>query len=238
MEARKLKYQIVKDAIVDSIKRGDFSNEKCLPPERVLCEIFNVSRVTLRKSIDELEADGILQKLQGKGTFINQDNKMIQGLNRLTGFTEDMKSRGMIADSKILMLNIISANQEIAEKLGLNEGDDVIFFQRLRLSNSVPMGIETTYLDYKIFYPVINEFSGGSFYDFMRNRLNITPYRASQDIEVTKLLKWEASLLGDEKLEYALLTHRQTFDDAGNILEYVISKYRGDKYIFHIELGL
>ena len=238
METRKLKYQIVKDEIVNSIKNGDFSYEKCLPPERVLCEKFNVSRVTLRKSIDELEADGVLQKLQGKGTFINQDNKMIQGLNRLTGFTEDMKSRGMTADSKVLMLNVISADQTVADMLNLQEGDDVIIFQRLRLSNSVPMGIETTYLDDKVFHPLITEFSGGSFYDFMNRRLNITPYRASQDIEVTKLLKWEASLLGDENLEYALLTHRQTFDKDGNILEYVVSKYRGDKYVFHIELSL
>ena len=120
--------------------------------------------------------------------------------------------------------------------LKINQGDPAILLRRLRLADGVPMAIETIYLNDKIFHPVLEEYTGGSFYQFMHERFGIIPYRAIQSIEVVKLLRWEADLLGNPELDMALLMHRQTYDENNQPIEYVISKYRGDKYQFHIEL--
>ncbi|MFR3037206.1 MAG: UTRA domain-containing protein, partial [Blautia hydrogenotrophica] len=66
--------------------------------------------------------------------------------------------------------------------------------------------------------------------------LGIFPKKAIQSVEVSSLMEWEASLLGNESLNVSLLIHRQTFDADGMPLEYVESKYRSDKYKFYIEL--
>ena len=233
---KQLKYQKAKDTLLASIQEGQIGANECLPSERELCARFDVSRVTIRKAVDELEAEGVIYRFPGKGTFVKRQQKITQALSRLTSFTEDMQARHMKADSKILLSERSAANKEVAQRLGLNPGDEVILFRRLRLADGSPMAIETIYLDYNIFYPLLTEFSGGSFYAFMRERLGIVPKRALQSLEVTPLMEWEAELLGNVDLNAALLMNRQTFDDNDRPIEYVVSKYRSDKYKFTIEL--
>lgn len=232
----KLKYQKVKDELLVSIQEGQNGWDECLPSEHELCRQFDVSRVTIRKAVEELEKEGLLYRLPGKGTFVKRQQKITQTLSRLTSFTEDMQARHMKADSKILLSERIAANKDIAERLDLNPGDEVIMFRRLRLADDAPMAIETIYLDYNVFFPMLTEFSGGSFYTFMRERLNIVPKRALQSLEVAPLMQWEAELLGNVELSVALLMNRQTFDESNRPIEYVVSKYRSDKYKFTIEL--
>ena len=187
--------------------------------------------------MDELEGEGVLYRIQGKGTFLKHQQKITQPLTRLSGFTEDMRAQGKVAGSRILLMERTAANAAVAEKLGLSPGDEIITFRRLRLADGEPMGIETTYLDYRRFCPMLEEFSAGeSFYQFMRQRLNIIPKHATQCIELGKVMDWEAELLGNRELDVALLMYRQTFDQDNRPIEYVISKYRSDKYKFKIDL--
>lgn len=236
-KAGKPKYQQIKELLVDSIQSGKFSNGACLPPERELCDRFHASRVTVRKAIKELEDEGKVYRIQGKGTFLNQQsNKITQVLTRLTSFTEDMHSRGMTAGSRILLTEQVAASAEIAEQLALEPGDPVILFRRLRLADGEPMAIETSYLNDKLFHPMLEKYTGGSFYSFMRDELGIMPRRAVQSIEVAVIPEWEARLLGNPSLAVALCMCRQTFDSNDRPIEYVVSKYRSDKYRLHIEL--
>ena len=119
----KPKYQQIKDLLLGSIQSGALDDGACLPPERELCERYDVSRVTVRKAIKELEDEGAVYRIQGKGTFLRRpQNKITQVLTRLTSFTEDMLSRGMTAGSRILLTEQVAASAEIAEKLELAPG--------------------------------------------------------------------------------------------------------------------
>lgn len=234
---RKLKYLTVKDALLQDIRAGELNESEVLPSERELCERFGVSRVTVRKAVEELEEEGVIYRFQGKGTFVKNPQKITQVLSRLTSFTEDMQAQHMKPSSKILFTECTAANEDVAEKLGLAVGSKVIHLRRLRLADDIPMAIETIYLDYHLLRPVLTDFSEGSLYAFMRDRLGIVPTRAVQSIEVAKLVRWEAELLDNVDLNFALLMKRQTFDGAEQPIEYVISKYRADRYKFHIELN-
>ena len=232
-----MKYQQVKKELVDYIVQKDLRrNGKCLPSENELCELFRASRMTVRKAINELETEKYLYRIKGKGTFVVQEALINQSLSRLTGFTEDIRARGQEAHSKILLCEMGAATTEIAEKLGLVAGDDIVILRRLRLLDDEPIGIETSYLRGDLFARLLQENMGESLYAYMREVLNIFPTRAFQSIEVGRLVDWEATLLGDQNQHVALLTHRQTFDKNGQPIEYAISKYRSNRYTYFVEL--
>lgn len=240
-DARKrvLKYQKIKQDIVQWIdEREQEETDKCLPTENELCEMFHGSRMTIRKAVDELVEEDVLYRIQGKGTFVRMKNIIRQPLQRLTSFSEDMKERGMSAESQVLLCEKIAANGEIAEKLNIQVGEDVILLRRLRLADKAPIAIENTYLIAAMCDDSIYDLSNASLYEYMREQLHICPKWAKQTIGIGKLSKWEAQLLGNPDLTFALLTHRQTFDENDNPIEYVVSKYNGERYQYHTELHL
>jgi len=91
-------YRAVVDALRREIETGRFAETQLLPPERVLCELLEVSRTTLRKAIADLIAEGVLYHRHGAGTFIHRATPRVeQPSSRLTSFTEDMRLRGLVA---------------------------------------------------------------------------------------------------------------------------------------------
>lgn len=233
-----MKYRQIKQGILDYIEKNNLQiTGECLPPERELCELFDASRMTVRKAIDELEEEQVLYRIKGKGTFIKRDEQIHQSLSRLTGFTEDMTARKKPTRSHILLCEVTAATKTVAQKLQLNVGDDVIILRRLRLVEDEPMGIETCYLNRKLCGRILHEPMGNSLYAYMRNILNIYPARATQSIEVGALTEWEAALLGKPDMKIALLTHRQTFDTTNQPIEYTVSKYRSDRYKYYVVLN-
>lgn len=238
VKRRNTKYQQIKSDLKARIQKGEWGDMKCLPPEREMCETYQASRMTVRKAVSDLEEEGLLYRIQGKGTFVRMNTKISQPLAKLSSFSDDMIARGKTPTSKILLLDVIPASEEIGEKLNIRKGDPVILMRRLRGADDIPMAIETSYVSYALFQPVYDKMPAGSLYSLMRNELHIYPKKAIQTIEVTGLSDWEASLLGNEKLMDALLMYRQTFDENDRPIEYVVSKYRSDKYKFYIELEI
>ncbi len=231
-----LKYQEVQSKIIEDIQKQEFKPNEYLPTEQVLCVRYGVSRVTVRRAINELENKGILVRYTGRGVLIKQQNKVNQRLSCLTSFTEDMIAQNMKPDSRILLNEKTHASKEIAEKLRINDGDEVFVLRRLRLADDEPMAIETIYVGRESIFPYMEKFSGQSFYLFLQEELGIIPVKAFQTIEISELKEWEAILLGNRDMRYSLRIYRQTFDATGNPIEFVVSQYRGDRYRFHAEL--
>lgn len=125
--------------INDGLTAGD-----PVPSERELCELFDVSRMTVRQAIDTLIVDGVLERQQGRGTFVAPPKLDLQ--LRLTSFTEEMNRRGMLAGSRVLAAETIPANDEFADALELSLGAPVHYLRRLRTADSDPMAIEESWL--------------------------------------------------------------------------------------------
>lgn len=134
-------YLNLKEAIVQKdIKEG----EK-IPSEAKLVEIFGVSRITVRKAVDELARKGYVKKQQGKGTIV-LPMKQSYNLQQLTSFSHDVKKKGSNAQSKIRVFSEIPANEFIAETLNINAGDLVYYLERIRYYGEEIIGLHKAYI--------------------------------------------------------------------------------------------
>ena len=229
-------YSSIKDGLKEKILSGEYKVGQMLPSERELCEKYQASRMTVRRAIDELQYEGLLYKIQGKGTFVS-NVQVEQPLSVLTSFSEDMVRMGYKPASKILAVKNLRADAKIAEKLRISEGDHVLLLSRLRIADNQNISIENAYLNARIVDGIEMDGSDNfSLYNYLRNSLNISLVRAVQSIQSILITGRNAHLLGVPENMLGLRIERVTYTEHNIPVEYVISLYRGDLYKFVIEM--
>lgn len=217
------------------ITEGRLAEQDALPSERDLAEGFGVSRVTVRKAIRELSDEGLLEQRRGAGTFVSQSPLVEQRLSALTGFSEDMESRGLSSGSVWLSRTVSVASPAEVLALGLAPGATVSRLHRQRLADGVPVAEELAVVPTR-FLPNPDVVTG-SLYETLR-RLGFPPHRALQRLTAVNLKADRAALLGLAPGDAALSIERRTMLEDGTPLELVRSHYRGDAYDFVVELSL
>jgi GntR family transcriptional regulator len=229
-------YQSIADALKREINDGRFSETQLLPGERALCELFDVSRTTLRRAILELVDQGLLFHRQGAGTFIRRAAPRVdQPTSRLTGFTEDMRLRGFLASSRDLERGVFLPSPEEAMMLGVGPSERILRLSRLRLASGAPMAIEHTVVPLR--YLPDPDAIGPSLYDALEQR-NFRPVRGLQRLRAALLSDPDAALLGVEPKSPALYIQRIAYLADGDCVEFTRSYYRADTYDFVSELTL
>ncbi|WP_431803739.1 phosphonate metabolism transcriptional regulator PhnF [Halobacillus andaensis] len=223
-------YQIEED-LKQRITNQEFKTSDMIPSERELSETFEVSRMTVRQAITNLVNEGVLYRVKGKGTFVAEE-KIEQPLQGLTSFTEDMKTRGMEASSKLLTFEKMSAPLDITRKLQLNEGAEVYKIQRVRFADQKPMAVETNFLSAAMFPELDEQTVLGSLYNYIEKTQKQPIGKAHQMIEATIADENQAELL-DIPVDSAILSieRHSTLAD-GTPFEVVRSSYRADRYKF------
>jgi len=138
-------YGRIRDELRAQIVSGLYPPHARLPSESELMAQYSVSRITVRHALAELEKEGVLFKLAGKGVFVSKP-KAFQSLARLQGFAEAMAHQGHEIFNDVVAFGSIAANAEVAQRLGLAEGDAVSELQRVRYLNRVPVSFDITYV--------------------------------------------------------------------------------------------
>ena len=206
-----------------------------IPSERQLSVDLGVSRLTVRAALDDLAREGYLVRRRGSGTYVQQP-KITQQLT-MTSFSEDMRRRGMAPSSTTLSLTRQLAGPRLGRFLNVSPGDEIVVVQRLRLADGVSMAIETLHIPAKVVPNVAERDLEGSFYELLRDRYGIEIATATQTIEPTVTNEEESEALGVPLHSPAFLFERTSRDDAGRVVEFVQSIYRGDRYRLITELS-
>jgi GntR family transcriptional regulator len=115
-----------------------------VPSERVLVQQFGMARTTVRQAIDALVAEGLLERIPSRGTYVARPRAEA---GRLRSFSEEMARRGLAVGARTLEVGRARASPGVARALGLAEGGAVVHWRRLRLADGVPMCVEETYLN-------------------------------------------------------------------------------------------
>lgn len=138
-------YQQIKAALRSGILDGKYPPHCRMPSESELQEMFEVSRITIRQALGDLQKEGLIFKVHGKGSFVSQP-KAVQNITSLQGFAEAMASEGHEIVNRVLSFDFVPAAPEVAAALGLVEGEKVAEIHRVRLLNRAPTSYEVTFL--------------------------------------------------------------------------------------------
>lgn len=229
-------YHQLRGLLLEKIESGEWKAGDRLPTEDQLCEMYQISKTTVRQALNSLAIQGFLNRKQGRGTYVAEP-RIEQGPVELTSFSEEMRRRGLHPASKILELREIPATQKIAKKLELNEGELVFMIKRLRLTDDEPMGIQTAYLPANLFPGLLDEDLSGSLYQILEKEYNIVPAFATEVYYATLLDGHEADLLrAPSSSLVGLVVERRAFSQDGRPIEFVSSIMRGDRYQISVQL--
>lgn len=224
-------YHQLEEYIKQQIENGLLKEEEVIPSEREFAERFQISRMTVRQAINNLVADGYLNRKKGRGTFVSK-KKVEQELQGMTSFTEDMLSRGMKPSSKLLSFKIIQADKKTALDLKINENDPIYKIKRIRLADGAPMALETAYVPVNIVPGLTEENSNLSLYQYIEENLSLSISEATQEIEASIADVHTAEPLGIEEGEPILFIVRIAYLQDGTPFELVKSSFRADRYRF------
>jgi GntR family transcriptional regulator len=226
-----LKYVRVRDYL-RSLVTHELAVGDAIPSERLLCERFGVSRMTVRQAVDALVVDGLLEREQGRGTFVAPTKMDIEV--RLASFGEDMRRRGMEPSSKVLAAEEVAATPDIADALELLPGELVFSLHRVRYADSKPMAIEQTWVPSRLAPGLFDDGAPDSVYGELRRR-GLEPDWGEDTVAAAEIDAKDAELLGVLAGKAVLRLARRTF--AGEIAcAYSRSSYRADRYELWVPL--
>jgi GntR family transcriptional regulator len=228
-------YYQLKNIFISYIKSGKWPVNYKIPTERELCEMFNISRITVRQALKELEDEGFMYRKQGKGTFITTP-KFVQRLSRFYSFSDEIKKMGSVPSTEIISFVIMDAEKAIMEKLEIKYGEKVFAIKRLRLADNEPFATETSYIPYKHAENMTEKFvSELGLYNTLNDKCGLQPDEALETFEAVLVDHDNADLLKMPRRSAALHLERITTAQ-GQIIEYCISTIRGDKYKYTVSL--
>lgn len=226
------KYEVVATTLEKRVRA--MQPHESLPTERSLLDEFHVSRTTVRQAIQILIRKGLVYNVQGSGTYVANPDIISKSL-RLTGFSEDMRQRGMEPASRILGRGRVAASAELAAKLHVALDAPLIAIRRLRLADGMPMALESVFLVASI-VDLDRIKMTGSLYEQLEDE-GIHILRAAQTIEAINLDAEQALHLDQAVGAAAFRVQRVSFTDRGTAFEHAETIYRGDRYSFDIVVG-
>ena len=225
------------ESIEEKINEGIWKQGSRIPSERELSMMYGMSRITVRNAIDELARQGKLEKVQGKGTFV-LSKSIIQNLGNVYSFSREMEKQGKISSTKLLSRELLKADRKLSDRLGINEGERIIYIERLRCADGcIPIMIERTYFVFETYDFILNiDLEKESLYKSLENDYGIVINKAVETFKACELNPLECKLLNCAKNQYGLLVKRTSYSN-DRIVCYSTIVSKGDIFEFTVKVS-
>lgn len=229
-------YNQIKDILKTKILEGVYQPNQQMPSESELVATFAVSRITIRQALGELQNEGLIFRVHGKGTFVSRP-RAFQDLGSLQGFGTAMRQMGYETHSKVLSIRTIKPAQHVQEKLKLAKNAKVTELQRLRFLNREPISIDVSYLPEPIGAKLAKEdLANQDVFTILESNLQITLGYADLQISSTIVKETMATQLRVDEGAPILFIERIIHTSDGLPLEYEQLYYRGDAFQFKVRV--
>lgn len=190
-------YGQVKNMILTEIQTGKRKAGEQIQTELELAETYGVSRVTVRRALEELVNEGYLIKRQGKGTFVNRP-KLQRKIDYVTSFSMACKYNNMVPSSRVVKEKVLKPGEdpEVEAFLELTAQDKVLYIQRVRMADGEPVMLENNYYSWNRFYSLLEEDLTESLYGLLIYKYHVLPFGdAENTLEIVRANEEQAALL-------------------------------------------
>ncbi|MCG9597018.1 GntR family transcriptional regulator [Vibrio sp. Isolate25] len=225
-------YIQVAEKIKQEIDKGTYPAGSKLPSENQLVEVLEVSRVTVRKALQQLTGLGYIFSEKGKGSFVKA-NKLKHDFLSMSGFAKEAAGSGHEAQNIVDDFQVLPATELVAQKLNIAQGDPVNFARRLRLIEDQVVSYEEFYIPRVLLPNLTKEDLEGSKFEYL-SRHGIEMVKTQQKLIPTLPDNDAQRLLAADKLEPILINQSQNFYEERKIYEYSIVYYKSSLYDFEI----
>ncbi len=229
-------YLQVEATLKEMIEGRDFSPGEQIPSERELSDQLGVSRMTVRRAVENLKRMGLLERRSTSGTFVRLPQVQRKlGKDVAVGLTQMLQEEGAVAGSVLLHFGYERAPLKIAEKLKLRIGAEVLVIKRLRTVNGQPFCVETSYIPAEII-PGLSiedlEKPDASLYSIMQVRYGVRFALNNETLKISFATQEEADLLNIKHGEAIMLLRLVVSDVNDRPVEYLISVNHPRRVVF------
>ncbi|MAC82859.1 MAG: GntR family transcriptional regulator [Arcobacter sp.] len=227
-------YLQLKEKILEDIKLNYKVND-IIPAEGKLEKKYEVSRITVRKAIEELEKDNVVIKKQGKGTYV-QEQKVLYDANSIGSLTQRLSKQKHLLTTKSISFEIIEKEEDHFVKDMLN-CEKLLCIRRTRLLDEVPFALMINYFDVNTVPDIDKKLNLESLYAFLKEEYNIEFYNAEEIVEAKAANTNEALKLNIKEGSPLLSLKRLSFDKNNKPIEYSNLVIKADMYKHKIILS-
>lgn len=229
-------YHQLTRVLIARIRSGEWKVDERMPTERDLCELFGVSRITVRQALEELEREGWIVRRQGKGTF-PRTPPIVQRLQSFYSFSEEIRKLGMSPGAELLEFTRCTGPEDARVALRIEPSDELFRIRRLRLADGEPFALETSYVPVSVCPSLSGSMiSQSGLYRSIQAVCGIEVAEAEETFEAKTVDRSDADVLHMRHGDAALRLVRTAGTATGRPVEYCISVIRGDRYKYRVTL--
>lgn len=230
-------YVQLDDVLRAKIEQGVWKENQMIPSENELAKMYNISRVTARSVVKNLVSEGLLYRVQGKGTFVASPKIMTRS-SAWGGIESQLENLGMKTEVSLIHFEEAEPTESVAKKLKISSNTPVWHIICLCQADDVPVSIHKTFIPCHL-CPTLKaeELSNGKLYEKLRDRFNLTPDIIYETLETTHVTENEAKLLNIKRNEMSIFVEIINKTHKGSIYRFDKIIIRGDKIKLHFEYG-
>jgi len=230
-------YSRVEAVLASEIGDGALKVGDQLPTEDSLITRFEVSRITVRRAIQNLVSRGLVEIRRGKGTFVAA-SKITQELTELSGFVEDMRALGRRPTARVIGKEIVTADTTVARHLALTKGEHVVRIRRVRLADGVPLSFDETYLPVEIGKRIMtNNLKVEPIFTLLERKYDVPLVEAEYKLEAVAAEAEVAAALRVKQGSPIFRIERTSYSTGNRPVDYERLYYRGDLIRFVTRLA-
>jgi GntR family transcriptional regulator len=236
LDAHSPLYTQIKDILRTRILEGVYQPHQQMPSESDMTSTFSVSRITVRQALRDLESEGLIFRVHGKGTFVSRP-RAFQDLGSLQGFGKAMRQKGYETHSKVLSVRTLRCPPQVQDKLGLPSNSKVTELRRLRFLNREPISVDVSYLPENIGNRLAKaDLANRDVFEILENDFQITLGHAELQISSRIADETLAQQLRMSEGESVLFIERTIHTADGAPLEFELLYYRGESFQFRVRV--
>lgn len=230
-------HEQLRESIVKAIHNGTLKADDKLPTEDELCKAFDISRIVVRQSYNDLLKDGLIDRGRGRGSFVKKMDDSGLFMHHILSFREEMSILNRNSHVDVIKAELISYEVPIFEELGLTENDRCFLLKRVRYADGNPYTYIENYVRIDRF-PKLDayDFTAHSLYDVLQSDYDTKPSLAKRSIGAMKADAEMAGYLGVKKNAAVLIVKSVVYDQYDRLIEISNEYVAGDSHRYDFEV--